>query len=93
MEVFQTLYQFRTLRWTTMAEGWTVGAVADPLPPWSSRRMAFPSIAPGSAPPISLTMCEIAGGGAWWLCVGGSQIVMILQGRWLRLGYIIDVVP
>ena len=38
--------------------------------------------------------CEIAGGWIWWLCVeGGSWIVMILQGKWLKLGYIIDVVP
>ena len=77
-----------------MAEGWTAAAVADPLPPWSSRRMAFPDIAPSSAPAIPLTMCEIAGGWTWWLCVeGGSRIVMILQGKGLRLGYIIDVVP
>ena len=77
-----------------MTEGWTAAAVADPLPPWSSRRMAFLSIAPSSAPTISLTMCEIAGGGTWWLCVeGGSWIVMILQGKWLKLGFIIDVVP
>ena len=70
-----------------------MAAVADFLPPWSSQRMAFPDIAPSSAPAISLTVCEIAGGWAWWLCVGGSRIVMNLQGRWLRLGYIIDIVP
>ena len=33
-----------------MMEGWTAAAAADPLPPWSSRRMAFPDIAPSSAP-------------------------------------------